>query len=129
MANKFGSEFSYVPFSEERVVQRLIKERSTCDATFYPTIEPGNMLTSDGVYSLDEDVICVYADLDNLIERAELSGAERKTVDLVMKGYSLADIADHYGKTRQSFEILMKRAVKKIVRRNNQDWDACYWDN
>ena len=83
----------------------------------------------DRVYALDEDVICVYADLDNLIERAELSGAERKTVDLVMKGYSLADIADHYGKTRQSFEILMKRAVKKIVRRNNQDWDACYWDN
>lgn len=40
-----------------------------------------------------------------------------------MKGYGLADIADHYGKTRQIFEILFKRAVKKIVRRNNADWE------
>lgn len=42
-----------------------------------------------------------------------------------MKGYSLADIAEHYGKARQSFDILLKRAVKKIVRRNNADWEEC----
>lgn len=88
-------------------------------------IEQANVLTTEGVFSLNEDVICLYADLDSLIERAGLSQNERLTVDLAMRGYALADIADHYGKTRQNFEILFRRAVKKIVKRNNADWEEC----
>lgn len=57
--------------------------------------------------------------------RAGLSKAEQLTVDLLMRGYSLADIADHYRKSRQNFEILLNRAVKKIVKRNNADWEEC----
>ena len=67
-------------------------------------------------------MLCIYSDLDSLIERAELSDNERLTVDLLMKGYILSDIAEHYGKSRQNFEILFRRAVKKIVKRNNDDW-------
>ena len=93
---------------------------------YSPTAEPGNILSSEGVYSLNEDVVCLYADLDSLIERAELSGAERNTIKLMMLGYSLPDIAEHYGKTRQTFEILFKRAVKKIVKRNDLDWGECH---
>ena len=80
---------------------------------------------TDGVYPLNEDVICVYADLDSLIERAGLSDGERMTVDLLMRGYAIADIAEYYNKTRQTFEILLKRAVKKIVKCNNADWEKC----
>lgn len=72
---------------------------------------------------MNEDVLCVYADLDSLIERTELSPMERKTVEYLMKGYSLPDIAFHFGKTRQTFEVIFKRAVKKIVNRNNMDWE------
>lgn len=41
----------------------------------------------------------------------------------LMKGYSLPDIADHFKKTRQTCEMLFKRAVKKIVKRNEMDWE------
>ena len=75
------------------------------------------------MFALNEDVICIYADLDSLIERAGLSRQERLTVDLLMKGYMLTDIAEHYGQARQAFETLMKRAVKKIVKRNHADWE------
>lgn len=83
------------------------------------------MLTTDGVFPLNEDVICIYADLDSLIERAGLSEQEKLTIDLLMQGYTLPDIAEHYGKSRQNYEILMKRACKKIVKRNNTDWEEC----
>lgn len=86
-------------------------------------VEPTHVLTTDGVFALNEDILCIYADLDSLIERAGLSEQERLTVDLLMKGYVLTDIAEHYGKSRQNFEILLKRAVKKIVKRNNMDWE------
>ena len=75
------------------------------------------------MFPLNEDVLCVYADLDSLIERAGLSDGERITVDLLMQGYILADIAEHYGKSKQNFDILFRRAVKKIVKRNNMDWE------
>ena len=80
-------------------------------------------MTTDGVFSLNEDVLCVYADLDALIERTDLSPLEKETVMYLMKGYSLPDIAFHFGKTRQLFEIIFKRAVKKIVKRNEMDWE------
>ena len=80
-------------------------------------------LSSDGAFALNEDALCIYADLDFLLERCGLSDWERITVDWVMQGYSLYDIAEHYGKTRQNFEILLKRAVKKVVKQNNADWE------
>lgn len=83
------------------------------------------MLATDGVFALNEDVLCIYADLDSLIDRAGLSDAEKLTVNYLMRGYALPDIAEHFGKARQSFEILFKRAVKKIVKRNNADWEEC----
>lgn len=60
-----------------------------------------------------------------MIARAGLSDQELLTVGLLMKGYTLRDIGEHYGKSRQNFEILMNRAVKKIVKRNNADWEEC----
>lgn len=77
------------------------------------------------MFALNEDVLCIYADLDSLIERAGLSDQEKLTVDLLMKGYALSDIGEHYGKSAQNFDILMRRAVKKIVKRNNTDWEEC----
>ncbi len=77
------------------------------------------------MFALNEDVLCIYADLDSLIERAGLSPNERLTVDLLMKGYLLTDIAENYGKSMQNFDILFRRAVKKIVKRNNMDWEEC----
>ena len=77
------------------------------------------------MFALNEDILCIYADLDSLIERAGLSDQELLTLQWLMKGYSLRDIADHYGKSRQNFDILLKRAVKKIVKRNDTDWEEC----
>ena len=85
-------------------------------------VEPTHVLTTEGVFALNEDILCIYADLDSLIERAGLSKNERLTVDLLMRGYIISDIAEHYGKSRQNFEILLKRAVNKIVKRNDEDW-------
>lgn len=123
MSNRVNTSLAYVPFSEERVVDKLIRNRATLDASYYATTEPQHVLATEGVFALNEDVLCIYADLDSLIDRAGLSEQELLTVKLLMKGYALADIADHYGKSRQNFDILLKRAVKKIVKQNNADWE------
>ena len=48
---------------------------------------------------------------------------EQKTVEWVMYGYTIKDIADNFGKSRQLYDILLKRAVKKIVKQNNIEWE------
>lgn len=78
------------------------------------------------MFPLNEDVLCLYADLDSLIERCGLSVAEQQAVDYVMKGYALSDIAENFGKTRQTLEIFFARAVKKIVKQNNADWEKTH---
>ena len=72
---------------------------------------------------MNEDALCIYADLDRLIDHAELSPLERKTVEFMMYGYTIKDIADNFGKSRQLYEILLKRAVRKIVKENNREWE------
>ena len=125
MSNRADAGLSYVPLSEERVVASLLKKRAGLDKSYYPIAEPSGALSTDGVFPLNEDILCIYADIDSLIDRAGLSENERLTVDLVMKGYAIKDIAEYYGKSRQNFEILFKRSVKKIVKRNDADWEAC----
>ena len=59
-----------------------------------------------------------------MIENADLSPFERKTVEFLMYGYTIKDISETFGKSRQLYEILLKRAVKKIVKANNAEWEA-----
>lgn len=86
-------------------------------------MEVQHLTTTDGVFALNEDVLCIYADLDLLIEHTDLSPMERQTIKYVMEGYALPDIAEHFGKTRQTFEVLFKRAVRKLVKQNNAEWE------
>lgn len=83
-------------------------------------------LVSNGVFPFSEPVLCVYADLDHLIETAGLSAGERKIVALTMEGYGFMDIAERYGKTRQTIHAMFKRAVVKICQQNGEEWRRTY---
>lgn len=75
------------------------------------------------MFALNEDALCIYADLDRLIGKADLSPLEQKTIEFLMYGYTISDIAENFGKSRQLYEILLKRAIKKIVKANNVEWE------
>ena len=81
---------------------------------------------SNGVFPFNEDVICVYVDLDRLIEKAGLSKSERKVVGQLMLGYTASDIAAHDHIARQNVNILLNRAVEKICAANNKSWKGIY---
>lgn len=87
-----------------------------------------NIVATEGVFPLDEDVICTYIDLDDLIENAGLSETERKIVRYLMEGYGISDIAEYLGHARQTSEEMFARAVDKIVAKNNARWEACRCD-
>ena len=101
-------------------------KRSESDDSYLASLFQNSPVDTDGVFPLNEDVLCTYIDLDNLIDSAGLSDTERRIVDYLMQGYGISDIADVLGHARQTASILFDRAVEKIIARNNQVWDECY---
>lgn len=75
---------------------------------------------------MNDDAICIYADIDRLISKADLSPMEGQVVAFLMQGYSLSDIAEHFGHARQTAGVIFDRAVEKIVAANNEEWKEVY---
>lgn len=81
---------------------------------------------TDGINLGGEPIICTYIDLEMLIASCSFSPRERQVLDDLMYGYTSADIADRLGVTRQTIDVMFKRAVKKIVEENNAKWHCVY---
>lgn len=79
-------------------------------------------LCSVGSVDTSESILLTYVDLDWLIEHTKLSRAEKAVVELVMRGWTITDIASEYEQRWESINSYFKRAVKKIVRTNNDRW-------
>lgn len=110
------------------MVKELILKRTEYDRSFLPELYQDNVLSTEGVFPLEDDVLCTYIDLDVLIEACGLSQMEQKIVDWLMQGYGLTDIAEVLGYVRQTADTMFDRAVEKIVSENNRRWLSCYSD-
>ena len=75
-----------------------------------------------GVFPLREDILCTYVDLDRLISEAGLTDEQHRVVNMCMDGHSLKDIADLSALALQTVDTQFRRAVAKIVQRNNERW-------
>lgn len=115
---------SYCPLSEERVVRLLIQMRGEIDQChdILMYAEGNNIDSSNGVAPLNEDVSCIYIDLDSLIDGCGLNSYQRTVVDEMMKGYAVADIAEEFGWSRATVHAAYDAAVKRIVHENNRRW-------
>lgn len=83
-------------------------------------------METSGIFLFSEPILCVYVDLENLIEQCKLTAEERRVVKYLMLGYSAADIGERLGKTRQTIDVHFKRAVEKICKKNNENWEKTY---
>lgn len=79
-------------------------------------------LCSVGSVDTSESILLTYVDLDWLIEHTKLSRAEKAVVELVMRGWTITDIASEYDRPQTTISSLFGRAVKKIVQTNNGRW-------
>ena len=67
----------------------------------------------------------MYIDFDRLLAVTKLSQSERFVVEKLMEGYSIVDLYESYGGTRQAYGGYYRRAVQKIIREYNDQW--AYW--
>ena len=124
-----NTEWDYITFSDIDTVRGLLKFRSRFDLLYER--QNNNILSSDfDLASLKEDVICIYADLDRLIEKARLNDVQKEFIELYMKGYTEKDIAETYNRKEVTVNSTINSACKKIVEANFESWklDYIFWN-
>ena len=70
----------------------------------------------------NESILCAYISLDELLRDAPLTKKQRFVVNLMMRGYTVQDVADVYGVDRRRVSEIFQRAVKMLCERHEQNW-------
>lgn len=114
-----------VSFSDINVLKILIKYRAELDP--YLHIEDRmydieKMDIADDVKPFNQDIICLFMDLDSLIEKANLTEKHRKIIHLYEQGFSDEDIAEHYKQDEREIEYTLDTICKKIKSKNDELW-------
>ena len=90
-----------------------------------------NPLMSQGVAPMSEPVTVTYMDLDRLIDTCNLLPGEKFVVELLMQGYTRADIRDDTKYPLDLITSLLNSAIEKIVEQNEYEWHRwhtkCYF--
>lgn len=111
----------YISFSDKKCIIKLIKNRHVLDEyyndlTFHK--ECNNNMFASGTYGVDEYVICVYADLERLIKKANLNQQQLQIVRMYFKGYNTRDICDLLDYQPSSVDRIMDTIAGKIAEQN-----------
>lgn len=79
-------------------------------------------MSASGGIIFNESILSVYVDLDRLIETAPLTGKQRAVIALLMRGYTVQDIADETNVSQSSISHILARAIKMLVSHHNERW-------
>lgn len=121
--HKKEREFHSLNLSEYNVVMYLIKYRSKVDILFNANINT-DFNSSGDIYEFNQELICLYASLDKIIEKLDLDEHNKKFLELIFEGNNVRDITMmNIGYDGNSYRLLDK-LCKKIVKQNDEDWTS-----
>lgn len=121
--HKKEREFHSLNLSEYNVVMYLIKYRSKVDILFNANINT-DFNSSGDIYEFNQELICLYASLDKIIEKLNLDEHNKKFLELIFEGNNVRDITMmNIGYDGNSYRLLDK-LCKKIVKQNDEDWTS-----
>jgi len=72
--------------------------------------------------TFDENIVCTYVWLDDIIKRCNFNIAQQDILDMYMSGYSETDIALYTKYTQQHIHQTLNRICRRIHKENYLDW-------
>lgn len=119
------TQFHRVTFSDTQCIKGLITHRSSVDP--YYGLEPDDYYDHAGtIYPMNQELICLYIDLDNLISRCKLNVKQRFIINKLMLGYTTRDVAKMFKQTTHSIDKSFDVICEKIKKLNDLDWKYEY---
>lgn len=110
--NNAEVEWSIVSLCDEKSVKGLLKHRDEFDGSF------------------NTEIVVLYADLDMLIDKCNLTERQNKILQLYQEGFLELDISEILGIEQESLAGIINTCVKKIIKASKEDWldGFVYWD-
>ena len=124
-----NNEWNIVNLSTPESIMGLLKFRWKFDFLF--NRGHGSILSSNcDLAKYSEDIICLYADVDCLLEKANLSKKQWEVINLYMRGYTEREIAYVLSDDARNIIGTINSICKKICEVNKESWkqDFIYWD-
>lgn len=124
MAQGRGSHelFDYVPFSDKDVLSELIRNRLALDVGYKERVYPSGTLSSSGGLIFNENILTVFIDLDRLIEDSDLSKKQNAVIQMLMRGWTVQDIADECSTSHQRISAIFSRALDAMIECHKKRW-------
>lgn len=122
---RLDTEWEAISFSDPASVKGLLKYRHRFDILHHNE-DRGGLNNNFDLSYISEDIICTYADLDILIEKANLSGYQEKILSLYTEGYTEYEISEVIGISDTAVNKVLDTISKKISFINNESWKYDY---
>lgn len=100
----------------------MICNRMQYDRSYIERVYPSGLLSTTGGMIFNESILAVYIDLDRLIATAPLTGKQVAVLNLLMRGYTIQDIADETGNDQSNISHIFARALKMLVSHHKERW-------
>lgn len=121
--NKGMHEWEAISLSEINTIKGLIKNRFYFDESFVAKLyESNNPIEFSGVPTFREIIICVYLDLERLMDNANLTEKQEHVIYRLMCGETEFDIADSLGDDIGNVRGVFNTACQKIKEQNDLEW-------
>ena len=113
-------EWRNVTLSDEETIRGLLKYRYIYDSMIDNEVDAG---------SINEELVCLYADLDRVIKCCSFTKRQKEILDLYMTGYNEQDIAEELNLRMDIVEGIIRSICRKIKKENDLAWkyDFVYW--
>lgn len=114
-------EFSLLTLSDEKVVEYLIKHRSTIDMS-YGIIGNVNIDQAGDTMEFNIELLALYASLDNILNKVKMKDKDRLFLDLIFEGNTISDISKYHGFPKKTAYRTLERITTKVVKQNYENW-------
>lgn len=113
----YNTEFLNVSYDDVDVLMGLIVYRTKLDSVY----QDRESLVEDRPYIYSENTRCIYMDIDNMIEKTNLSKKQKYVIENLFRGLSLQDIANLFNANKRDILSILRSACKKIQAINHID--------
>jgi hypothetical protein len=114
-------EFRNVTLSDPATVLALILMRHKVDK-YYDFGYKSAILDAENWNDVNQELICLYVDLDLLIEECGLSQDDKQIIQFYEMGFSKQDISDMTGDSTKSVATKIRNIAKQICELNFEKW-------
>ncbi|MER2009357.1 MAG: hypothetical protein ABS939_18050 [Psychrobacillus sp.] len=120
--HKQEREFKHLTLSDINVVKYLILYRNKVDVTYGANTNI-DINSAGDMFEFNQELVCLYASLDNVIGKIELNEKELKLLNLIFEGNTIADVINVYELyPKKTAYRTLNRIIDNIVLENNKQW-------